>query len=68
MHPVSTYTIGEVAERSGFSASALRYYEDIGLVPPAGRSDAGYRLYDDITLTRLAFVCLLYTSPSPRDS
>ncbi|HEY7073026.1 MAG TPA: MerR family transcriptional regulator [Acidimicrobiales bacterium] len=53
---MSTYTIGEVAERSGFSASALRYYEDIGLVPPAGRSDAGYRLYDDITLTRLAFV------------
>jgi MerR family transcriptional regulator, copper efflux regulator len=56
VHPVSTYTIGEVAERSGFSASALRYYEDIGLVPPAGRSEAGYRLYDDITLTRLAFV------------
>jgi MerR family copper efflux transcriptional regulator len=53
---VSTYTIGEVAERSGFSASALRYYEDIGLVPPAGRSEAGYRLYDDVTLTRLAFV------------
>jgi len=53
---VSTYTIGEVAERSGFSASALRYYEDIGLVPPAGRSEAGYRLYDDVTLNRLAFV------------
>jgi DNA-binding transcriptional MerR regulator len=53
---VSTYTIGEVAERSGFSASALRYYEDIGLVPPAGRSEAGYRLYDEVTLTRLAFV------------
>jgi MerR family transcriptional regulator, copper efflux regulator len=53
---VSTYTIGEVAERSGFSASALRYYEDIGLVPPAGRSGAGYRMYDDLTLNRLAFV------------
>ena len=35
---VSTYTIGETASRSGFSASALRYYEDIGLVAPrAGR-------------------------------
>lgn len=53
---MSTYTIGEVAERSGFSASALRYYEDIGLVPPAARSESGYRLYDDVTLTRLAFV------------
>ena len=51
-----TYTIGEVAERSGFSASALRYYEDIGLVTPAARSDAGYRLYDDRVLSRLAFV------------
>src|SRR5262245_59079232 len=53
---VSTYMIGEVAERSDFSASALRYYEDIGLVRPAARSESGYRLYDDVTLTRLAFV------------
>jgi DNA-binding transcriptional MerR regulator len=53
---VSSYTIGEVAERSGFSASALRYYEGIGLVEPARRSDAGYRVYDDHTLARLAFI------------
>jgi MerR family transcriptional regulator, copper efflux regulator len=53
---VGSYTIGEVAERSGFTATALRYYEGIGLVPPAGRSDAGYRLYDDRTLSRLAFI------------
>jgi DNA-binding transcriptional MerR regulator len=53
---VSTYTIGEIADRSGFSASALRYYEGIGLVPPATRTDAGYRVYDDRTLARLAFI------------
>ena len=53
---MGTYTIGDVAGRSGFSASSLRYYESIGLVAPAGRTDAGYRLYDDRTLTRLAFV------------
>jgi DNA-binding transcriptional MerR regulator len=53
---VSTYTIGEVADRSGFSASALRYYEGIGLVEPATRTDAGYRIYDDHTLGRLAFI------------
>lgn len=53
---VTTYTIGEVADRSGFSSSALRYYEGIGLVPPSARSDAGYRLYDDHTLARLAFI------------
>ena len=53
---VSTYTIGEVAERSGFSASALRYYEGIGLVAPATRTEAGYRIYDASTLARLAFI------------
>ena len=53
---MSTYTIGETARRSGFSASALRYYEDIGLVDPSGRTDSGYRLYDDEALGRLAFI------------
>jgi len=53
---VSTFTIGEAAERSGFSATALRYYEDIGLVVPTSRTDAGYRIYDDAALTRLSFI------------
>jgi DNA-binding transcriptional MerR regulator len=53
---VSTYTIGQIAEESGFTTSALRYYERVGLLIPAGRSGAGYRLYDDGTLSRLAFV------------
>jgi len=53
---VSTYTIGEVARRSGFSTSTLRYYEGIGLVAPATRTRAGYRVYDDGTLGRLAFI------------
>jgi DNA-binding transcriptional MerR regulator len=60
-----TYTIGEVAERTGFSASALRYYEDIGLVTPAARSDAGYRLYDDRVLSRLAFVARATSAAAP---
>ena len=53
---MSTYTIGEIAEHSGFSASSLRYYEGIGLVEPASRTDAGYRLYDDHSINRLAFI------------
>ena len=53
---VGTYTIGEVADASGFRASALRYYEAIGLVAPATRTAAGYRLYDEVALTRLAFI------------
>jgi hypothetical protein len=46
----TTYRIAEVAQRSGFTPAALRYYEDSGLVAPAGRTDAGYRLYDETSL------------------
>ncbi len=52
---MTTYTIGETAQRSGFTASTLRYYEGIGLLEPT-RTDSGYRLYDDDALSRLAFV------------
>ncbi len=48
--------IGEVARRSGVSAKTLRYYEDIGVLDPAGRSTSGYRHYDDDVLERLAFI------------
>jgi len=53
---MTTYRIAEAARRSGFSAATLRYYEDIGLVPPAERTTAGYRRYGDRDLERLAFV------------
>jgi MerR family copper efflux transcriptional regulator len=53
---MSRYTIGQVAERTGFSTSTLRYYERTGLLPPAGRTDAGYRVYDDASLARLRFI------------
>ena len=56
-HWVTTaYRIKEVAERSGFSAATLRYYEDIGLLPESSRTPGGYRTYDDHTLDRLAFI------------
>ena len=51
-----TLTIGEVADRTGFATSTLRYYEGIGLVAPSARTDAGYRLYDERAVARLAFV------------
>ena len=50
------YRIAEVARKSGFPAATLRYYEGIGLLPQAARSDAGYRLYDENVLDRLAFI------------
>jgi DNA-binding transcriptional MerR regulator len=52
----TTLLIKEVAQRSGFTAATLRYYEDIGLLPQAVRSTAGYRQYDERVLDRLAFI------------
>jgi DNA-binding transcriptional MerR regulator len=53
---MASYTIGDAAERSGFPASTLRYYEELGLVAPAARTAAGYRVYDDQSLALLSFV------------
>ncbi len=49
-------TISQLAHRSGVPATTLRYYEKVGVMPAASRSDAGYRLYDDAAVARLAFV------------
>jgi MerR family redox-sensitive transcriptional activator SoxR len=48
-------TITEVSRRSGFAASALRYYEDQGLID-ATRTEAGRRCYERSVLRRLAFI------------
>ena len=50
------YQIKDVAAASGFSAATLRYYEEIGLLPEPRRTSGGYRVYDDRTLARLAFI------------
>ena len=52
----TAYKIKDVVERSGFSAATLRYYEEIGLLPASSRTPAGYRIYDEHTLDRLAFI------------
>jgi Cu(I)-responsive transcriptional regulator len=48
--------IGEIAKRSGLPTKTVRYYADVGLVKPNGRTDAGYRTYDDKSLRKLIFV------------
>jgi MerR family transcriptional regulator, copper efflux regulator len=48
--------IKDVADASGFTTATLRYYEQIGLLPHASRTPAGYRVYDQRTLDRLAFI------------
>ncbi len=48
--------IGEVARLTGFPTKTLRYYEEIGLVRPTSRTEAGYRLYGPEEVARLEFV------------
>ncbi len=48
--------IGELAARFGLNPKTIRYYEEIGLLPKAGRSDSGYRRYDSRDVERLGFI------------
>ncbi|GGD45036.1 MerR family transcriptional regulator [Microbacterium faecale] len=51
-----TIHIGEVAERTGLSLRTLRHYDDVGLVKPSDRTDAGYRLYTDADVERILLI------------
>lgn len=55
MHTTDPLTVGEVARRSGFAESAIRYYEKLGLLP-ATRTAGGQRRFRRSTLRRLAFI------------
>lgn len=46
-------TVKEISEVTGISVRTLHYYDEIGLLKPASKSDAGYRLYDDKALETL---------------
>ena len=48
--------INEVAAETGLTTRAIRYYEEIGLLEPAARSEGDYRLYDASDLDRLTFI------------
>jgi DNA-binding transcriptional MerR regulator len=50
------FTIGQLARRTGVSSRTIRFWSDAGLVPPAGRSAGGYRLYDAEAVARLDLV------------
>ena len=48
-----SYTVGVVARLSGVTVRTLHHYDEIGLLKPSGRSDAGYRRYGEADLDRL---------------
>ncbi|MFJ3694179.1 MerR family transcriptional regulator [Streptomyces sp. NPDC090052] len=50
------FTIGQLSRRTGLSVRTIRYWSDIGALPPAGRSTGGYRLYDAACVARLELV------------
>lgn len=53
--PTDSLTIGQLARRSGVAASALRYYEERGLIR-AERNASGHRRYARATIRRIAFI------------
>ncbi len=48
--------IGDASKAAGLPTKTVRYYAEIGLVVPSGRSESGYRLYGEPELSKLIFV------------
>lgn len=49
-------TIGKLGAAAGVKVPTIRYYEQVGLLPPAERSEGNQRLYSKATLDRLRFI------------
>src|SRR5258708_20598512 len=50
------FQIGELSKHADVPEKTIRYYEDIGLLPPARRSANSYRVYDEADFQRLRFI------------
>lgn len=55
-HMSARLSIGLVARRTGATVPTVRYYEEIGLLPIASRTESGQRNYDEATVRRLVFI------------
>jgi Cu(I)-responsive transcriptional regulator len=49
-------TIGKASSLTGVSAKMIRYYEEVGVLKKASRTDAGYRLYNQAHIQQLGFI------------
>ena len=56
MSATAPFNIGQAAARSGVSAKMVRHYEALGLLPGVGRTEAGYRQYNDNDVHTLRFI------------
>lgn len=56
MNIPASMTIGKLAKRVGISTDAIRFYEDEGILLPAKKSEAGYRLYNQDAVRRVRFI------------
>jgi MerR family transcriptional regulator, repressor of the yfmOP operon len=54
--PVRLLRIQEAAAEVGLTARSVRYYEELGLLRPAARSEGDYRLFDETDVERLRFI------------
>jgi DNA-binding transcriptional MerR regulator len=54
--PPGTLLIGQVSEQTGLTQRTLRYYEELGLIPPAPRLEGGFRLYTEADIARLRHI------------
>jgi DNA-binding transcriptional MerR regulator len=65
MHPLpkanddTLLTIGTIAKQAGVTVRTLRYYEELGLIAPARRTDSKYRLYSERVLRRIQAITSL---------
>ncbi|PST45998.1 hypothetical protein CPA40_07900 [Bifidobacterium callitrichos] len=62
------HTIREASLASGLPESTLRYYEQIGIIPPIARDQSGRRAYSDADLERLTTVACLSATGMPLES
>ena len=50
------FTIGELARQTQVTTKSIRFYEQEGLITPTAKTTAGYRLYTEQAVRRLAFI------------